>query len=95
MPRRSIPSPLPARGRAGTLALLLTLSPAAPALPLPGPAGEDETELAETVAAFREDEIAHRDTGLAHGAEQAPAYGALSQAVKAGTRLAIWLSERV
>lgn len=57
--------------------------------------GEDEIELAETVAAFREDEIAHRDTGLAHGAEQAPAYGALSQAVKAGTRLAIWLSERV
>lgn len=55
----------------------------------------DETELAETVAAFRADEIAHRDTGLAHGAEQAPAYGALSGAVKAGTRLAIWLSERV
>jgi len=57
--------------------------------------GGNETELAETVAAFRADEIAHRDTGLAHGAEQAPGYGALSRAVKAGTRLAIWLSERV
>jgi ubiquinone biosynthesis monooxygenase Coq7 len=57
--------------------------------------GDDEAELAETVAAFRADEIAHRDTGLAHGAEQAPAYGALGRAVKTGTRLAIWLSERV
>ena len=57
--------------------------------------GDGERELAETVAAFRADEIAHRDTGLAHGAEQAPAYAALSGAVKAGTRLAIWLSERV
>jgi len=56
---------------------------------------DDEIELAETVATFRADEIAHRDTGLAHGAEQAPAYGALSRAVKAGTRLAIWFSERV
>ncbi len=57
--------------------------------------GDDEAELAETVAAFRADEIAHRNTGLAHGAERAPAYGALSGAVKAGTRLAIWLSERI
>lgn len=56
---------------------------------------ERETEIAETVAKFRTDEIAHRDTGLAHGAEQAPGYTALKGAVKAGTRLAIWLSERV
>ena len=56
---------------------------------------EQEPELAETVAKFRADEITHRDTGLAHGAEQAPAYTALTGAVKAGTRLAIWLSERI
>ena len=37
----------------------------------------------------------HRDTALAHGAEQAPAYPVLSAAIKAGSRLAIWLSERV
>jgi ubiquinone biosynthesis monooxygenase Coq7 len=57
--------------------------------------GANESELADTIAAFRADELAHRDTGLAHGAEQAPAYGPLRHAVKAGTRLAIWLSERV
>ncbi len=56
---------------------------------------EQDAELAETVAKFRDDEIAHRDTGLAYGAEQAPAYGTLTGAVKAGTRLAIWLSERI
>ncbi|CAI8057399.1 5-demethoxyubiquinone hydroxylase, mitochondrial [Geodia barretti] len=34
-------------------------------------------------------------TGLAHGAERAPGYEALGAAVKRGTRLAIWLSERI
>ena len=29
------------------------------------------------------------------GAEETPGYGALSGAIKAGSRLAIWLSERI
>lgn len=57
--------------------------------------GEDETELLNTVQKFRAEEIEHRDLGLAHGAEQALGYPVLSAAIKAGSRLAIWLSERI
>ena len=57
--------------------------------------GEDEAELREAIEQFRAEEIAHRETALAAGAEQAPAYKPLTQAIKAGSRLAIWLSERI
>ena len=57
--------------------------------------GEIEPELTAAITEFRAQEIEHRDTGLAHGAEQAPAYAALSAAIKAGSRLAIWLSTRL
>jgi len=57
--------------------------------------GSDEAELKATIEEFRQDELAHRDTGLAHGAEQAPGYELLSAAIKSGSRLAIWLSERI
>ena len=57
--------------------------------------GEDEADLRRTLEEFGADEAQHRETGLAHGAEQAPGYEALSAAVKRGTRLAIWLSERI
>ncbi|WP_322096770.1 demethoxyubiquinone hydroxylase family protein [Pelagibius sp.] len=56
--------------------------------------GEDDAPLKETIETFRAEELEHRDIGLEHGAEEAPAYEALSGAVKAGSRLAIWLSER-
>jgi len=57
--------------------------------------GDREPALKETIETFRAEECAHRDTALAHGAEQAPAHAALSAAVKAATRAAIWLSERI
>ena len=57
--------------------------------------GDDEAELRTTVEKFRADEIAHREEALASGAEQALAYGALTAAIKAGSRLAIWLSTRI
>jgi 3-demethoxyubiquinol 3-hydroxylase len=57
--------------------------------------GTAEPELKATLAEFRENEIEHRDTGLAHGAAEAPAYGLLSAAIKSGSRLAIWLSTRI
>ena len=41
------------------------------------------------------EEIDHRDLGLAHGAREAPAYPLLTGAIKAGSRLAIWLAERI
>jgi len=57
--------------------------------------GDDEAALRETVGRFRADELAHRDEALASGAEQAPGYGLMSAAIKAGSRLAIWLSTRI
>jgi ubiquinone biosynthesis monooxygenase Coq7 len=55
----------------------------------------EEAALGETLEVFRLEEVEHRDTALAAGAEEAPAYPALSAAVKGASRLAIWLSERV
>jgi ubiquinone biosynthesis monooxygenase Coq7 len=55
---------------------------------------DDQAELKATIETFRQEELEHRDIGLEHGAEDAPAYELLSGAVKAGSRLAIWLSER-
>ncbi|MDY0871875.1 demethoxyubiquinone hydroxylase family protein [Dongia rigui] len=59
-----------------------------------GKLGTAEPSLTEKIEVFRAEEVEHRDTGLAHGAEQAPAYPVLSSAIKAGSRLAIWLAER-
>jgi ubiquinone biosynthesis monooxygenase Coq7 len=57
--------------------------------------GDDERALHDTIEEFRAEELEHRDTGLAHGAEDTPGYEPLSAAIKAGSRLAIWLSERI
>ena len=54
-----------------------------------------DAELKKTVKDFRADEIAHRDEALAHGAEQAPGYRLLSEAIKSSCRVAIKLSERI
>jgi ubiquinone biosynthesis monooxygenase Coq7 len=57
--------------------------------------GDDEAELRATIKEYREDEIGHRDTGLAFGARETPAYPLLSAAIKAGSKLAIRLAERI
>ena len=57
--------------------------------------GEDEASLRDTIEGFRAEELEHRDIGLAHEAERAPAYRLLSTAIKAGCRAAIAVSERV
>lgn len=59
-----------------------------------GQLDDNQAALKDTIEAFRQEELEHRDIGLKHGAEEAPAYELLSGAVKAGSRLAIWLSER-
>jgi ubiquinone biosynthesis monooxygenase Coq7 len=56
--------------------------------------GKDEG-LKAMVQDFRADEAAHRDTAITEGAEQAPGYKLLSQAIKAGCRVAIKLSEKI
>ncbi len=57
--------------------------------------GDDEAELRDMIEDYRADELEHRDTAVAHGAEHAPGYELLTTAVKAGSRLAIWLSTRI
>lgn len=57
--------------------------------------GDSDPELAETIREFRDDERAHRDAALAAGAEQAPAYPLLFNAIRLGCRAAIKLSERI
>ena len=56
---------------------------------------DEEPELRAVIEKFQSDEGEHRDTGLEHGATQAPAYPLMSALVKAGSRAAIWLSERI
>jgi ubiquinone biosynthesis monooxygenase Coq7 len=57
--------------------------------------GEADAALRETILAFREDEIEHRDIAVAHGAKETPGYDLISGAIKAGSRIAIWLSTRL
>jgi 3-demethoxyubiquinol 3-hydroxylase len=57
--------------------------------------GDSEPALRQTIDEFRADENEHRDIALAHGAREMLGYGVLSGVVKAGSRLAIWLSTRV
>jgi ubiquinone biosynthesis monooxygenase Coq7 len=51
--------------------------------------------LKKTMEAFRADEIAHRDTAVAHGSGEAPAYQLLTGVIRAGCRVAIALSTRI
>ena len=55
----------------------------------------EESPLRAAISRFRAEEQEHRDTGLACGAKEAPAYGPLYHAVKGATRAAIWLSKRL
>lgn len=54
-----------------------------------------EPELAAELARFRDEEMAHHDHAVEHGAREAPAYGLLSAVIKAGCRVAIRISEKV
>lgn len=55
----------------------------------------EEAALRDTIERFRAEELEHRDIGLANEAEQAPGYPLLTAAVRAGSRVAIWLSQRI
>ena len=57
--------------------------------------GEDEARLRDTIEAARADEVEHRQIALERGATEAPAQALLGGLIRRGTRLAIWLSERV
>jgi 3-demethoxyubiquinol 3-hydroxylase len=57
--------------------------------------GDADPALSETIEAFRADELRHREAAIAHGATDALGYELISAFVKTGSRLAIWLSERL
>jgi ubiquinone biosynthesis monooxygenase Coq7 len=54
-----------------------------------------EPDLAGKLERLREQELEHRATGLAEGAEKAPGYPVLSGLIKAGCRLAIKVAQKV
>lgn len=57
--------------------------------------GLKEAGLQETVQKFRDEEMEHHDTGLAHDAEHAPLYPVLTTAIRGICRAAIFLSKRI
>jgi ubiquinone biosynthesis monooxygenase Coq7 len=57
--------------------------------------GDDEAALKDLIEESRAEECAHREIALAHDAEKAPGYPVLSAVIKTGSRMAIWLSERI
>ena len=57
--------------------------------------GADEPALAEDLARFRKEEVAHLDEAVRSGARQAPGYGLLSAVISAGCRAAIAISEKI
>ena len=56
---------------------------------------EDESELKEIIDRFRGEELEHRDTAIEFGGETTLGYPVLRRAIRAGSKLAIWLSERL
>jgi len=57
--------------------------------------GDGDPELSQAVARFRDEELEHKATALAHGAERAPAYPLMSAAIRLGCRVAIGVSKRI
>lgn len=58
-------------------------------------AGGSDPELAGLVEEFQAEEVEHRDSAIAHGAEGAPGYPLMSAIIRAGCRAAIRAAERV
>ncbi len=57
--------------------------------------GESEPDLSAAIADFQAEELEHKATALAAGAEFAPGYPIMSAAIRMGCRAAIALSKRI
>lgn len=57
--------------------------------------GPEDADLAATIAEFQAEELEHRDTALAAGAEDTLGFPILSAFIRAGCRVAIGLSKRI
>ncbi|KAF9175292.1 ubiquinone biosynthesis monooxygenase Coq7 [Mortierella sp. AD011] len=55
----------------------------------------DIAELRKVVQQFRDDELEHLETALEHDAQKAPQYELLSDFIKQGCKVAIWVSSKV
>ncbi|MBT3792008.1 MAG: demethoxyubiquinone hydroxylase family protein [Rhodospirillales bacterium] len=56
---------------------------------------QSDPELAAAITQAQADEADHRQRAINEGARQAPCHAPLTSAVRTGTRMAIWLSERI
>lgn len=52
-------------------------------------------KLLDTITKFRDEEQEHHDTGIDHGAQQAPFYEALTGVIKVGCKTAIAISKKI
>ena len=57
--------------------------------------GPEEADLSATITRFQAEEVEHRDTAVASGAEDTFGYPILSSVIRAGCRFAIALSKRI
>ena len=57
--------------------------------------GNDDPDLSATITEFQAEELEHRETAIAHGAENSFGYPILSAFIRAGCRAAISLSKRI
>jgi 3-demethoxyubiquinol 3-hydroxylase len=57
--------------------------------------GDEDPELAADIADFQAEELEHRETARAHGAEEAIGYPLLSATIRGFCRVAIALSKRI
>ena len=57
--------------------------------------GQDENNLKKKITKFREDEIHHKDIAYEEGATKKGAYFLLDRIIKAGSKIAIKISEKI
>ena len=57
--------------------------------------GDSEPELSALIADFQAEELEHKATAIAEGAERAFAYPVMSAVIRAGCRVAIAVSKRI
>lgn len=57
--------------------------------------GDSDPELSEKIRDFQAEELEHKETAIAAGAERAPGYPVMSAAIRLGCRVAIGLAKRI
>ena len=57
--------------------------------------GDDEIELKQKIAKFREDELHHKDIAFEEGASKDGLYNVLDRIIKTGSKIAIKISEKI